>query len=71
MTLRWRWRYEIHRKDVGRGSLVASGGVGSVAEVADIAKKNPQMKIRILAPLDETQDERAKLAALNVERLFP
>jgi predicted LPLAT superfamily acyltransferase len=71
MTLRWRWRYEIHRRDVGRGSLVASGGVGSVAEVVDIAKENPQMKIRILAPLDETQNERDKLAALNIERLLP
>jgi hypothetical protein len=71
MTLRWRWRYEIHRKDVVRGSLVASGSVGSVAEVAGIAKKNPQVKIRLLAPLDEIQDERDKLAALNVERLLP
>jgi hypothetical protein len=66
-----RWRYEIHRKDVGRGSLVASGSVDSVREVANIAKANPQMKIRIMAPLDQTRDERDTLATLNVELLFP
>jgi hypothetical protein len=69
MTLRW--RYEIHRRNVGRGSLVASGSAGSVAEIADIANANPHMKIRIMAPLDETRDERDKLEALGIERLFP
>jgi hypothetical protein len=49
MTLRRRWRYEIHRKDVGRDSLVASGGVGSAAEVADIAKENPQIESWLLS----------------------
>jgi hypothetical protein len=39
MTLRW--RYEIHRKDVGHSSLVASGGADSIREIADIAKANP------------------------------
>lgn len=66
-----RWRYEIHRKDVGRGSLVARGSVDNVREVADIAKANPQMRIRIMAPFDETRDERDVLAALTVERLAP
>jgi hypothetical protein len=69
MTLRW--RYEIHRKDVGHSSLVASGGADSIRKIADIAKANPQMKIRIMAPLDETRHERDILATLNVERLFP
>jgi hypothetical protein len=44
MTLRW--RYEIHKKDVGRGSLETSGSVGSVAEIAEIARTNPKKKIR-------------------------
>jgi hypothetical protein len=50
---------------------VASGSVDSVREVANIAKANPQMKIRIMAPLDQTRDERDTLATLNVELLFP
>jgi hypothetical protein len=69
MTLRW--RYEIRKKDVGRGSLETSGSVDSVEELALIVKAHPHKTIRIMAPLNETQDERDKLAALNVQRLFP
>jgi hypothetical protein len=69
MTLRW--RYEIHKKDVGRGSLVMSGSVDSVEEIEPIVKAHPQKVIRIMAPLDETRAECDKLSKLNVEKLFP
>jgi len=70
MTLRW--RYGIHRSDVGRGSLEASGSVATVDEIVQIAKSNPERKIAVYAPLDETQDERDILfKSANVERLFP
>jgi hypothetical protein len=68
MTLRW--RYEIHTKAVGTGSLERSGSVETVEEIAAIVKASyPQNDVRIMAPLDETGDERDKLATLNVERL--
>jgi len=70
MTLRW--RYQIHRKDVGRGSLETSGSVATVEEIAQIVKANhPQRKVVIHAPIDETRAEQEKILELNVERLFP
>jgi hypothetical protein len=70
MTLRW--RYEIHRKDVGRGSLESSGSVATVEDIAQIVKANhPQKKVVIRAPLDETRAEQQKILELNVERMFP
>jgi hypothetical protein len=69
MTLRW--RYEIHTKDVGRGSRETFGSVATVAEIAAIVKGHPEKIVRLFAPLDESREEREALAKLNVERLFP
>jgi hypothetical protein len=66
-----RWQYQIHTKDVGRGSLESSGSVDTVEEIVRIAKANPDKKIAIHAPLDETRQETAMLIGLGVERLFP
>ena len=51
MTLRW--RYAIHTKGVGSGSLEKSGSVATVEEIAEIARSNSEKKIAIYAPLDE------------------
>ena len=66
-----RWRYQIHTKDVGTGSLESEGSVDTVEEIVRIAKNNPEKKIAIFAPLNETQEERETLIDLGVERLFP
>jgi hypothetical protein len=66
-----RWQYQIHAKDVGRGSLERSGSVDTVEEIIQIAKANPEKKIAIHAPLDETPEETKALIDLGVERMFP
>ena len=46
MTLRW--RYGIHTKNVGSGSLETSGSVATVQEVAQIARSNPERRLRFM-----------------------
>jgi copper homeostasis protein CutC len=66
-----RWRYQIHTKGVGKGSLESDGSVDTVEEIIQIAKANPDKKIVIHAPLDERREETEALIGLGVEREFP
>ena len=67
-----RWRYQIHKRNVGSGSLEREGSVDTVEEIVQIAKDNrPEKKVAIFAPLDETREEQEALIDLGVERQFP
>ena len=66
-----RWRYQIHKKDVGKGSFESEGSVDTVGEIVEIAKCNPNKEIAIYAPLDERPEETATLIGLGIERLTP